>query len=431
MYDQEIKRVKCELQKLDEEGIFENRKIGLFGFSDNSKQIIHLLRERGKNPSFVLDNDTKKQNSLCAGVEVLAVQMLESLQEECVILIYSKFWQEMEKQILSISANNIYVYVMYKRNISFNEVYEEAENGEKLYYQLTKEFGCNKLFLCPYTGTGDIYLIGTFWEAYVKKNNLKEYIFIVITSACEKVTRLFEIKNVVALKRKDDSERLIQYYMMNRETVDLKLLNDSWAKDHANVIEWFRGFKGLNFRIMFSKFVFDFPSDSWGKHAKTNLFCQEVKSIFQKQNLEEGKTVVISPYSNTLSELPDVFWIKIAKALKHKGYIVCTNCGNEKESEIKGTIRVSFPLHYAPQFVQKAGFFLGVRSGFCDIVSGTSARKVILYNRDERFYNSSAYEYFSLNETYICEETYELELDLKKLEEGFKDVLQLLVNEKI
>ena len=310
--------------------------------------------------------------------------------------------------------------------MDFDDYLEEAQKGRKIYEQLVKEYGCNKIFLCPYTGTGDIYLIGTFWEEYLRKKQITNYIFIVITRACEKVTRLFDIKNVVLFEHKEDAGCLIRYYMMHRDTVDLKLLNDSWKQNHVNPIEWFRGYKGLDFRTLFCSYVFDFPSNVFGRHPDINRFQNKVNTIFEQNRLEKGNTVVIAPYSNTLMELPDTFWLDIVDELKKKRYVVCTNCGGKKEKEIEGTIRLDLSLQYVPQLVQQAGFFIGVRSGLCDIISGTYARKVILYDKHERFYNCSSYEYFSLEKTYLCTELCEIEIDLNELEPVRKRIADLL-----
>ena len=68
-----------------------------------------------------------------------------------------------------------------------------------------------------------------------------------------------------------------------------------------------------------------------------------------------------------------------------------------------------FSLDTAPQFVEKAGFFIGVRSGLCDIISNAKAGKVILYDAQNRFFNGSAFEYFSLEKMGLCKDLLEIQ----------------------
>ena len=111
---------------------------------------------------------------------------------------------------------------------------------------------------------------------------------------------------------------------------------------------------------------------------------------------------MISPFSNTLLDLPQNFWSDISKSLLEKGYSVCTNCGCDTEQPIEGT------------------------TGFCDIISGCKARKVILYYKKNRFYNASAYEYFNLKDMELCEDALELEFCMDELGKIKKEILEYL-----
>ena len=93
------------------------------------------------------------------------------------------------------------------------------------------------------------------------------------------------------------------------------------------------------------------------------------------------------------------------------GYEVCTNSSGATEPAVKGTIPVFFPLNTAPQWVEMAGYFIGVRSGFCDVISGARAKKVILYGSCDRFFNASSYEYFNLKDMGLCEDAVEMEFE--------------------
>lgn len=232
-----------------------------------------------------------------------------------------------------------------------------------------------------------------------------------ITNACKKVAMLCEIENIELLKNKNLLPDIISAHMLWSDIVKLKILNDCWPQIHTNQIEWFRGYKGLEFMPLFREYVFNLPDYSKPQHPKFKNYDAEIANIMRDKGLIKGKTVILSPYSNTLLDLPDIFWEELARNLQKEGFCVCTNSGDDTEPAVRGTIPIFFPLTIAPQFVEKAGFFIGIRSGFCDVISGTKAKKVILYDKRNRFYMGSAYEYFNLKDMELCNNALEIEFD--------------------
>jgi hypothetical protein len=85
------------------------------------------------------------------------------------------------------------------------------------------------------------------------------------------------------------------------------------------------------------------------------------------------------------------------------------------EKPVAGTSAVFFQLNQAIAFMDAAGYFIGVHSGLCDIISSSTCKKVILYEKDGLFYKSSQYEYFSLAKMGLCDDAVEVKYrgDLK------------------
>lgn len=411
MFDYQLEKVEKKITKLFRRGMFQDRKIYLFGVSENTRQIIRILRTCQIEPERVLDNDRAKHGSYCSRVRVVPVESVkEPGNRQNLYIVCSGFWREMTGQLRErgIRKENI---LMLCHVESFAEHLSYAVKGKHIYERLLRQYGNVPIFVCPYTGTGDIYLIGTFWRQYLEQNQIEDYVFLVITRACEKVTRLFGIRNVVVLPKKIQSACLIQYHMLCPEKADIKLLNDSWYQIHTNPLEWFRGYKGLGFAELFRRFVFELPDTAKPEHPIFANADSQLESVFREKDLLVGNTVILSPYSNTLADLPDGFWEGLAEKLMREGLAVCTNSGGDTEPAVKGTVAVSVSLEIAPQFVEKAGYFVGVRSGFCDIVSGTKARKIILYDARNRFFNSSAYEYFNLKAMGLCDDAVEIQFE--------------------
>lgn len=411
MFDYKLARVEKILYRLYHKGYFENKKIYLFGVSENTRQIIQILRTHGLNPVSILDNDKIKQNTYCSGIQVISIEEVTDISNsQNIFIICSLYWREMTAQLYHKQVKKENILMLYYEESLF-ECFSHAILGKRIYDKLKAQYGDVPVFVCPYTGTGDIYLIGTFWEQYIEKNHIEDYIFLVISKACEKVTRLFDIKNVVALNKKVESSYLIRYYMLCPEKVNVILLNDSWPQVHTNPLEWFRGYKELEFMEQFRKFVFDLPDSVQPEHPTLKNADPEVEELLKNNGLQEGNTVVLSPYSNTLADLPKQFWTSLAENLKQTGFTVCTNSIGDTEPAIEGTIPLTFSLEIAPQVIEKAGYFIGIRSGFCDVISGANAKKVILYHAKERFFNGSTYEYFSLKRMGLSKDAVEIQFE--------------------
>lgn len=410
MYEDELKRVEKKVVEIIRQRKIREKKVYLFGVSDNTRQIIQMLRNYKIEPICVIDNDITKQGGFCARIPVVALEMVPNLTaEENVFFLYSGYWREMFAQLENYNVKRKQIHILFKKKESLVNLLYSSWKGKVVYRDLTRKYGRLPIFLCPYTGTGDIYLIGTFWKEYIEKNGIDNYIFVVISNACKKVAMMFNIKNVEVLTKKIECYHLLNYYKLCPDNVDIKILNDCWPQVHTNQLEWFRGYKGLGFMELFRKYVFDLADTALPQHPVYKNVEGEINHLFAKEKVKFGGTVVLSPYANTLSDLPDEFWKLLVKKLKKKGFIVCTNSSGETEPAIEGTFPVFFPLNIAPQFITAAGYFVGIRSGFCDVISGANAKKIILYDSQNRFYQSSAYEYFSLRKMKLCRDAIEIE----------------------
>ena len=214
MFDYKLVRVEKKLYQLFQKGLLNNRKIYVFGVSENTRQIIQILRSYHLEPVNVLDNDKKKQNTYCSGVRVISLEDVKSAHDrKNLYIVYSLYWPEMTAQLRDKNVSKRNILMLYQEE-TLGECLLQAYKGKHIHDRLRRKYGDVPVFLCPYTGTGDIYLIGTFWRQYIEKTQLENYVFLVLSKACEKVARLFEIKNLEMLPKKAESEYLIRNYKL-------------------------------------------------------------------------------------------------------------------------------------------------------------------------------------------------------------------------
>jgi hypothetical protein len=403
-------KLRQKINKLVRGKKLNSKRIVLFGASIASKEIKNCLAEHGYSPFAVVDNDPRKIGNECLCLTIREPEeLLLPFNDDYVILMCSAaFYREMLFQLGEMGyKKNKQVFSL---NFNIDDSlkifgYYTLRKIRALYYHLRLAKNDCVIFVAPYTGIGDIYLVGLFFKEYLKRNNISEYVFIVVSGACKKAAEMFGIENIRVIKPKiaDDLTQLNKSLRTQKKIITL---NDGWSTD---AIQWIRGYKALDFAKMFRYFVFDFDDNVQYELPPRKNWQSEIDELFKKHNLLKGKTVMLSPYSNTLFELPDDFWENIVGHCKQLGYSVCTNCAAKNEKPVEGTEAVFFPLGMAIDFVEAAGCFIGIRSGLCDIISSAKAKKIILYEKDGFFYKSSPYEYFSLIKMGLCDDAVELE----------------------
>ena len=413
------------------------KKAVLFGASLVAARVKKELEENGVTVHAVIDNDPDKVGRRYQG---LVVQRPEDVlvpfnDEYVVILVAFSPAREMLHQLETLGYRKgrqafVITPVPLDESLrSFARFALRAVRGYMKYRKLTRGRRDSTLFVMPYPGTGDIYLVELFLQSFVERQGIRDYVLAVGSKRCAQVAQMMGETRVKVTDEKT-LHQVIAYSRFARASGDsVVVLNEGWAPEPT---EWLRGYRGLNFEEMFRHIVFEFEDKVAPQVPASSATNPAVLDIFAEQGLIPGRTVVLSPYTNTLFDIPDeAFWERVAARCRERGLTVCTNCG-PKEKPIAGTKAAQFPLSLAGDFVETAGYFVGVRSGFCDIVSGTASRQVVLYDQDGRFYKGSAYEYFSLVAMGLGRNVCELEFRDDGGDESVDEVIAgLTVNEGI
>ena len=116
--------------------------------------------------------------------------------------------------------------------------------------------------------------------------------------------------------------------------------------------------------------------------AMPKEYDHDVTSYFENNGLIAGKTAIISPYANTLKQMSFFEWDRIVELMQEKGFIVCTNIGSNIEVALHNTIPLHIDIEDFPAVVERAGCFIGTRSGLCDFLIGNKAKKIIFYTNE-------------------------------------------------
>lgn len=293
--------------------------------------------------------------------------------------------------------------------------------GYKVYSSLKQEYGIDcKIYVGQHPGTGDVYLQSMFINGYAKQNNVDNYVFTIIGGSAKSITKLFNIKIVKVLSLYE-SNCLVSFYRFMGEYCNIEVLHYHPMMMHYGVLGYVRNYKGLNFYKMMHKYVFKSVSPS---AIEIPIYSQDDKyiiTLFKKNHLKFGKTVLLAPTANSLYNLPNSFWEKLVFLLNKKGYTVCTNSAGYNEKTIMGSIPIFIPYKYLKIFMENAGYIISLRSGLTDIISGLECKKIIIYPKQDIYSImgglGSSYEYFSLNKMGLCNDAIEYEIDINNEKE--------------
>ena len=301
--------------------------------------------------------------------------------------------------------------------------------GAKLYESIIYKLPKNcMLYLCPYVGTGDVYLVSMYFKAYAKKNGHENFCVIVIGKANYKVASLFKFEYIISVTQ-EEADSLVRLYMMLGENNNrIKMMHHDPPQIWCGILENFRNINNLHFIDLYMANVFHLDSINDRQLPYFDYNSKQIDEIFKENKLKENNTVILSPYVNTLPPLPWWVWVNLAEKIKKRGYVVCTNIGGPQELPINGTIPLQFGFDISVPLLEKCGYFVGIRSGLCDIISSARCKKIIIYQPYLFWGHGTNYDYFSLNKIGFCSDAIEVSYEGVEFLELIDEILKSIPN---
>lgn len=141
--------------------------------------------------------------------------------------------------------------------------------------------------------------------------------------------------------------------------------------------------------------VYDLPIDSILE--KPQIPACDIQSYIDSYELKQGKTVILNPYANSISNLPLQFFTKLAERLKKNGFCVVTNLSGSKQSTVPGTKGITCSLTEAYHLAEFCGCAIGMRSGFFDFVAYAKCKLIILFPYEYPFFEYQKLSKWGIN----------------------------------
>lgn len=374
-----------------------------FGNNDITAETINILNKNNIPVSCIFDNGCEGENEN----RIAIVHPKDyDVSPKTVVLIGSKYYNEMKQQLIELGYKNkqlvqtvtyIDMYIPEVTAGTFLSQLKELLEARAIYKRVFQGLGDDAmLFVSPAKSIGDIYLILMYTRAYIKKQNIGNYRYIISGGAAEAVCRACGVQDYIKLSVNEMFLLCKFIRFMDIPDSKVTVCNEIWA--YTNLGKNAIGYgKYNNFSLCYKKSTFAMKDDDMQFECPFSKYEGDIHKVFAANNFKEGKTVLLAPYTNYLRPLPNEIWTIIADRLIKKGFSVCTNCASESEKPVEGTIPINLGFGEICAFIETAGYFIGARSGLCDVISSSNADIHIIYQQrmESRFISSA--DYYSLS----------------------------------
>ena len=378
LYDEMVENVN----RINAEKALYEKKIFLFGHCNATLELIDLLESKGLKTTGILDNSDVKQGLEYKGAVVVYPRQIielagENPNDESIVLITSRFYAAMLKQLRElgyegpvrkvIDYNTYAEYSLSDDTISRMKAREE--HGEELLKVLSKKYDKHFRVFCPFNALGDIYFMISYWEAYARSRNIDKAVFCVPGRVLADVIHMFGDYSVEVYDQKE-LDAMIQAVIYTQD-------KDSFIahQDRPYVVNLNKALyiKKIPLEQIYCCGVYGLPTDTKpAKPIDNKCVYKEIDSI------PKGKAVIFSPYAKSVIAIDSKIWSDAVEYYSKNGYKCYTNVvGDEKPLE--GTAPISPSLPEMTSAVERAGTFIGIRSGLCDILREAKAKKIALY----------------------------------------------------
>lgn len=365
------------LDKLIREGALRNKKIYLFGHCNATEELAGLLADKGFAVAAILDNNSAKQGKYCRGIMIQPPgAVMAKPPGQTVVCIVARAYAAMADQlkrmgytgqIRKLADYDSYAeYSLSEDTIARKE--ERAGRGMGLLEGLRRRYPGGIIILCPFSALGDIYYMASYLPWYLRQKGGRNCVIVTVGRACAQVAGLFGAGEVEAFSQTEMDETVQAALYSHAPDVFIP------HQDRPYVVNLHRALymKCIPLEKIYCCGVFGLPADT----VPYKPSC--LRPYGDLERIPRGRSVIISPYAKSVTALPDSVWRQIVRSYSEEGYQCFTNVAGEEEP-LPDTLPISPGIPEMQSAVERAGTFIGIRSGICDVLRESACRKVALY----------------------------------------------------
>ena len=378
LYDEMVENVN----KINDEMQLSSKKIFLFGHCNATLELIDILESKGIITTAILDNSESKQGLKYKRSVVIYPSQIgefagDNPAKDSIVLITSRFYASMLQQLRELgyegSVRKVIDYNTYAEyslsEDTISRMRAREEHGEELLKELSEKYNQHFKVFCPFNALGDIYFMISYWPAFAKKKDVDSVVFCVLNHSLADVIHMFGDYPVEIYEQKE-LDAMIQAVIYTQAE------NSFIAhQDRPYVVNLTKALyiKRIPLEQIYCCGVYGLPVGTIP--AKPNMRGCVYKDI---ESIPKGKSVIFSPYAKSVTAIDSKVWKDAVAYYSESGYKCYTNVIGD-EVPLERTEPISPSLLEIRSAVERAGTFIGIRSGLCDILREAQAKKIALY----------------------------------------------------
>lgn len=431
--DMAFTRVFADLSRIAEQGGLKGKKVVIFGAVLYLNELREMLRALGSDISFVIDSNESKAGHLAFGIEIRSVESLSDVEDKdsIVVIIASIYYSAMSMSLkkMGFIQDRHFFIVGVEAEFNFLSEYfnrfKYALSAYLYYRKLERECKGAPMRLIHMPCLGDVYIASLFLPAAEKAENVRESecVLIVTRSVCKKVGNLFGYKNIKVISDAQAWKLLfLMGFLHGRLNIKNMLYHGTLLCAITPVTFYGKGNRLVNFVDFINIGAYNLDGRPTMVMPEFSARNDIIDALFESNRLVKGKTVLISPYSSHFAaSITEEVWQIIVTSLKEKGYSVATNCASEAEVPLPGTVPLFVEIRDCIAFLESAGYFIGIRSGLCDVISSAVCTKLIIY---ENGLSLCDINFFGFKSMGIADDMIEIVSDGKDMDALINNVLE-------
>jgi len=427
------KEIALFLDRLHLQKSLKDKQLFVFGANATGSIIINDLIDRELEVDGVLDNNPVMENRLFLEIKVAPPERaLSPFIDHAVILIASRYYDEMKQQLEQLGyIENVHIYKVVDLNPNsdfnlsadtMNKYIHLAERGIEVYERLCQKHNTRLIVMSPVKPNGDIYMICSYLNSFIQEHyNGESYVLTVVGKSCELTAQLFNIEHIELLN-KQDNDALVT--LANFYPDCIRVINP--YHNYQEIYHHLDGYKGLTFVDEIKHGLMGLSKHTVPQLPNTQISDERLEQLCLHYGIEQGKSVIIAPYANSIPLIKDAFWEQLVDSLKLEGYKVFTNCGTAEEVPIKGSERIFYEFEEAVAISEYAGTLISYRSGFCEIIARSKCKKIIIYPDHMKGHSSLRVLFGMEDEIYEQERLYQITNTYKYTNELLDEVIKVV-----
>lgn len=391
MDKQHYEEMVSSLLELEQDDCIQGKRIYLFGHCNATEELADLLIAKNYYPVAILDNNANKHGKKYRGIRIVKPQdILKDDQEQTIVCIVARAYAAMSDQLKRlgykgpvrklVDYNSYADYSLSEETIARMGV--RVERGKKILDSVIEKYPDYFKILCPFQALGDIYIMMSYLPYFLKEQGKKKCVICVIGSACGQVVNLyFDNGN----GRIDTTAGTFEYVLEIFSQKDMDELTQAaiYTQDEESYIaHQDRPYVNNLFKALYIK-----------KIPLEQIYCCGVFGLPKKtkpvvptnfheygdiQSIPKGNAVILAPYAKSVTALPAEIWKDVVSYYNNLGKICYTNVVGD-EQPLEGTIAISPKIGEMKSVVERAGCFVGIRSGMCDVIRTADASMTALF----------------------------------------------------